>query len=1231
MKLRTVGLYAILATAACACGSSDDSSNANPAPILAGAPTAPVAPPGATKTKPACVISADCPTGTHCDLEECVQDCNAVDPCTGQLTCSTRGRCLPQGQPDSDPTPSTTHAGVISASPGSVALTEQNTTMQFKLQSTSTDVVRYRVELDAPYLRMDSLEGEFSGTTTLVFRVDPTTVQGHDAAGSVKVFTTLGDVVVDTPIHVGVTGSYEGTMTYNGGPTMLGDARLVLDMLESNGDLQVRADSGNSLLFPKTASGETMGRGSYTVSDGIDVTLTQLLDASFGAKENPFNRPLGRSIQFKLKMDAVGTLTGTFVETIFGLFAEPITSKGSALLQYKPHAKDPQFTVGASVVMPSSPDKSLSWTPGQVFGWSDWTSEATLGCFFVPCTTAGIAAVLTDGVYVQPMTQRTSTSGTNPFDTIAANCTKALSMTSAAAWNADGGAKTCSLVPVVASAVQVGASFPLGDSGNAKVVSKLVSAAIAPSLLVAKNDIVTALSSSFVTGITAEKQQYDNAAAQLVPIATWMTQPSILEFLRAMPPASAKGDDPTAPPVGQMTPSASDTYPAGRALADLFATIATIDGERARIGASDTSRPSADLAAQAQTRSLLTYLEAMTVQELVRAWGSAPDSIGSKSLGLLGTMNTGYVALLHGADAFGVPRGFVPFVYDPAKVGQGATNFEQMLAMASVAVGSEKEQEGHFTADNRAYEVSYQTLQTQIGAASDKYDSQLKALCGSSLDPNTLTVDTLPTLCVATGTGQVGSLSLVIQDAQAKLSAQQSLIQGAGQKIAIDQSTLEQTQEIDAADVQFIQSNGQQLALLTLAEGTVQAAIAAAQIASNASLFNAGAPVGEAVGAAGLELLKAGMQVQQEQLQTDQQAHAARSAASKEYIEGMAAIQKELIDLGQLSVDMHQASIGVLESFLSLQNALDDAKTALQQRQRFLTLANQDPTNDPSFRLLRDQEALTVLDARAAAQQQMDLAAGALQYEVNMSIAGIDGAVLNAHNGASLDDLSACLLQIFNASRVAYGTPQDYVTTVSVRQMLGIIGPRKDTVTGATLSEGDQFRQILLKNDNLDGNGGVGITFATDLQSGNGLWSSDVCNDRVATVQAQLVGDFLGDNQAQINLTLTGGSVMRECGNGALTSWSLGGIDANASTHFAVIQAGVNTFGDAPPNTSLFGQSVARASWKLVIPGGAAAPSNSDVDLTHVDDVVLKFGHKATPESNAATGIDVSCLGNVGR
>jgi hypothetical protein len=76
-----------------------------------------------------------------------------------------------------------------------------------------------------------------------------------------------------------------------------------------------------------------------------------------------------------------------------------------------------------------------------------------------------------------------------------------------------------------------------------------------------------------------------------------------------------------------------------------------------------------------------------------------------------------------------------------------------------------------------------------------------------------------------------------------------------------------------------------------------------------------------------------------------------------------------------------------------------------------------------------------------------------------------------------------------------------------------------------------------------------------------------------------------------------------------------------------VVQAGVNSFGEAPANTYLFGMPVAGASWRVVIPGPARAPANADIDISKVEDIVIKVQHKALPAQSSPGSIDLSCLG----
>lgn len=136
----------------------------------------------------------------------------------------------------------TDHEGTISTEPTTLPLTDRDGQVKVVLESTSDNPVRYRVQLNAPFLRLEEPRGEFVGSTTLAFDVDTSSLTERDVAGSIKIFTTLGETAIDTSMKVGITGTYQGSLRYEDGTVALGDARLALDLVEDKGDVKVRVD-----------------------------------------------------------------------------------------------------------------------------------------------------------------------------------------------------------------------------------------------------------------------------------------------------------------------------------------------------------------------------------------------------------------------------------------------------------------------------------------------------------------------------------------------------------------------------------------------------------------------------------------------------------------------------------------------------------------------------------------------------------------------------------------------------------------------------------------------------------------------------------------------------------------------------------------------------------------------------------------------------------------------------
>jgi hypothetical protein len=1168
-----------------------------------------------------CVISADCPAGAHCDLGECIQECNDMNPCADGLTCSARARCLPTSTPDADPAPITVSSGTITADPPTTLLTDQNQTLKITLKSTSKQPVDYRIQVDAPHLSVKTLRGQFTRSTTIAFDVDPSKLQGQgDVPGSVKFFTSLGNVTVNAPIHTGISGSYRGSLRYDGGLVNLGDARFVLNVAEKNGEVTVRFDPDASLLFPATKAGPATGFGNYAPGQPIELNGSQIFEETFGGTRNHFQRAIGRRIKLILQPTDSGDLSGTFEDNVYGLFQEPIKLTGSVTLQYEPHADPVDFSLTPDAVMPTGGSGSPSPT---IFGWADNSCADTLDS----ACTAGYASVDTSAhhaacfaemeqTYSQPLYDAMAGDSVD-FDGLATACTSATGASNTR-HNTD-----CGLLAPIACALSESAAGA-HDATNGGEFNHLMQEALAPGLLIAQNEVVQALKDSFGSGgALAELQRYDSAVSALDPVAEWVFSPDVVEYLRNMDPKIAEGASHT-----PATETQNDSYPGARALGRLLTVMTTVDGERARVSGVATPTQQPTLVTKAQARAVLSYFETATLVATLDQWQVAPPNIAADFTGVLNPLDSGFAALLSGAGAFGVPDTFVPFVFNPQDITKGTTNFQQMVQIASEAVTAYTALENEYTMNGRTFEQNENTLRQEALQVQTTYESQISDICGTSFDINKVSGPSDWQACGANNEGQVGDLLLQIGEAQAELQSSLSRIQGMKDKIAIDRRVLAQTQNVHEDTLNFIDQTGQELDAITWSQGVIEAEQAALQTAAQSSLWDGGAAAGMAVGTLALGVAKTALDVRRQDVQTAQSMHAEQASAQIELINGMGNIQKETIDLAQLAVEMQQSVIAVEDAQAKALNAVQQAQRVFDERTQALAVNDLSPAHDPSYRLLRDQESLNLLSSRARAQQLLFLAGQALQYEVNDSISSMGGAVLNARNALSMGQFTSCLKQIADSFQTAYGSPQTYSTTVSVRAMLGITGPRTDAVTGEKLSEGQQFRQILLQNQNLDGKGGVGISFATDLQPGNQLWSTDVCSDRITSVQAQLVGDFQGDNEAQVNLSLSGAALLRDCGSDDISTWSFGSQSGNSDA-LAVVQAGVNSFGTAPENASLYGQSVARASWQITVPGAASAPSNSDVDLTQLDDIVLQIKHGAIPQRNSPLATDLSCLANI--
>ncbi len=565
-------------------------------------------------------------------------------------------------------------------------------TINLMVSADITDEVRYRVQINAPYLSIDKARGSFKTQTALPIKVDTSNIVGRDIPGSVTIYSTLGVTDIPMPLQVGVTGRYHGALRYNGDTIPLGDTRFDLDIIENNGDVSARVAPEHSMLFPQGATSDNVayGFGSLSGDGSVDLTIDHLLDATAGGAQNHFNRQIGRRIVMHLDASSTGVFDGTFSESVYGLFEGPVKTNGAAHLEFMPEDQDPNFQPH-SVAMPSIMANSQ----------------------LLPLS---VATVFNGGPYACPVSQ-TSTTGVlsscyNPlraaihnvntkFSELSEDCKAALGLGST------GGVASACGCPTYPACLMYDNANGNDYVGKGPDQGALAQSLVAPAALVAQEEMVQALRDSVAgTGLSTELKHYDTALAALAPVAKWMMQPGMLEFFRnipkdqaAQPPTTfitdisaaqktAAGLSATAPDV---PPSGSEIegYPAARALARVVQLLVDANAERQRVASVvTTGNPQTEIS-QAQYNSVVTYLEAVALIGVLNSWAVAPPSAAASVTGVITKLDHAFTDMTQDVgDNLGTPRRHVPFVYRADDTTNGATNFEQKLTIANKAVAA---------------------------------------------------------------------------------------------------------------------------------------------------------------------------------------------------------------------------------------------------------------------------------------------------------------------------------------------------------------------------------------------------------------------------------------------------------------------------------------------------------------------------------------------------------------
>ena len=272
----------------------------------------------------------------------------------------------------------------------------------------------------------------------------------------------------------------------------------------------------------------------------------------------------------------------------------------------------------------------------------------------------------------------------------------------------------------------------------------------------------------------------------------------------------------------------------------------------------------------------------------------------------------------------------------------------------------------------------------------------------------------------------------------------------------------------------------------------------------------------------------------------------------------------------------------------------------------------------PHFLQARLEAASRVLPARERTIRRVYLALRALEYELNQDLSALRDTLAAARSPEDIAGLSTCLAGIAEDYRLEHGYGQPYVTEVSLRaDIFGITADIAD-VDGSPATPAEQFAALLSDPLHRQADGSVALPFALSAFE-NAQFSTWLCDDRLDQIEVKLVGDYLGDKEAEVLLTRQGLAGVRRCDGAELPQWSAY-VPYSFEREQLIIQAGINDWGTGGPNAGYAAWPVHGEQWTLMIPPSEQSPANSDLDLRRISDVVLRLRHRAGTVAPAGLG-----------
>jgi hypothetical protein len=1099
-----------------------------------------------------CEIDSQCPAGAYCSGGVCDLDCHADADCPSPKTCDARGHCV-----TGDGTGLVGQSGHLNLPVQRIVLPTGQTRATFRVENDGTDVLeRFHVLSNDPAVSASPATGSLPPGTG----VDVELTLGPGFTGplrSLHVLSTGGKGTLALECHSSLAGRLEGTVTPET-PAMLAPSALALEL---GADLTGAIDGQQTLLWPLNAKVQA-------TDDGTNFTAAFSLVGLPGSDVDPLmDVPVRRNVILVGTRDSSGLINGSYSETLEGLAipdSGTVTVNGSFQLRRVSDATGLR-TSGSPSFVPAVPSTLLD--DGQCHGEVGCPDAGPRGDFFFglafPFEQWGEESQLTGGL-CQLGTQTSPVACVD--DDLAARSLAAF----ASEDNPTG----------MWDVWRALASYGLltGNDQLAQVLEPSLAQYQGPAVdEVALNEALSALARGLHQG---------EGPGGLLRSGN---------FVAALQDTASASTRDVAPDDAHRFPMLVATR--------LFAASEMLD----RMARAGEGRLATLRASQRAAGAALIDVAALSMIPSV-GLAATPANDVTGLAGHFSAVSRAFDRARRGLNPAGFTEGFIPFDYDP----QNPTHdlFQQAAASAQNYLVSAQQIEEQLAQSHRDFEANAAALDQALLNASSEAETDIHDLCGEGTDPQTLQ-----------GCGGGGKIAAAVSDMQAaQVALGESLdrLTRANLKLQLLQQQAQTELEDQTDELDALSSDGQTIALY--AEHKAQEEQAAKASSLFGSILGAFADVFDPVAFVQQigNVVSAGVQVgmSQDDDQLALQSSLAQSDMQLQLALGQNIIRDDTLTalIFDANTDAQTAAHEIDRQTILFVGAAERAKALydeVAQAQATWAAKTKDlgRHRDPTFRLYRDQAGMQWDAAMQLLRKWAFLSTRAFEYTANTSYSS-GATVFAAANARELQGYLSGLQDSYQTDQLQNGWGQARADVISVRRdILGIDQQVRDPVTGRWLSAAEQFHQVLALPQNLDTAGNVSLKFRTSLRAGNGVFSSDVCEDRIQGMKMNLVSASLQGDTAYVSLRQVGQGELAACAGGETVDYQLGGKTAE-------IPAGLNlsraALGDPalPASTDLYERPVSADSWILTL-DTHGEPRNHWIDPSQLDDIEIWFGHTA--------------------